>query len=123
MYFSSLTLPDSQVSRNIEISSQSPAVFYRLWNTIGLAAGHAEARCSLYESDRCHRLLSWIGPSNEHRLPEDDVSWDYYYTLSTSASRASKRELASGASGTLPHALQSEVSVLPPIRDSRVNAC
>jgi hypothetical protein len=42
---SSLTLPDSRVSRTIEISSQNPVVFYRLWNTIALGAGHAEARC------------------------------------------------------------------------------
>src|SRR5260370_38784868 len=36
-----LTLPASRLSRNTETYSQHPVVFYRHWNAIRFAAGHA----------------------------------------------------------------------------------
>ncbi len=67
----------------------------------------------------CH--LCKQRPSSRHRLPEDDASGDYQLNLGPRVGGTPERELAPDASGALPHPLQSEVSVLPPIRDSRVN--
>src|SRR5580765_6508823 len=56
-------------------------------------------------------------------LPEDDAPWHNKPDLGSGGRGADDRKLATDAGGPLAHAPQSEMSLLPPIYERRVDPC